>query len=215
MDVDWFGHSCLRLREGGLTIITDPYDKSIGYNLPRLRADIVTVSHDSPGHAAVSAVKREGKTLTRPGEYEIGGVFITGLQTWRASDEADAAKKEENTVFVFEFGDLTVCHLGDLAKVLTQAQVETLPSIDVLLTPVGGGGALDADDAAEVISLLEPRIVIPMHYQTEIADQSLDPLSRFLKEMGVTDVTPQESARINRSQLPDETEIIVLECKQG
>ena len=75
MDVDWFGHSCLRLREGGLTIITDPYDKSIGYNLPRLRADIVTVSHDSPGHAAVSAVKRDGKTLTRPGEYEIGGTF--------------------------------------------------------------------------------------------------------------------------------------------
>ncbi len=214
MDVDWFGHSCLRLREGGVTIITDPYDKSIGYNLPRLRADIVTVSHDSPGHAAVTAVKRDGKTLTRPGEYEIGGVFVTGIQTWRASGEEGAAK-EENTVFVFEFGDLTVCHLGDLAKVLTQAQVEALPGIDVLLTPVGGGGALDADDAAEVISLLEPRIVIPMHYQTEIADLSLDPLGRFLKEMGVTDVMPQESARINRSQLPEETEIIVLECKQG
>jgi L-ascorbate metabolism protein UlaG (beta-lactamase superfamily) len=214
MDIDWFGHSCLRLREGGITIITDPYDKSLGYNLPRLRADIVTVSHDSPDHATVTAVKGEGKTLMRPGEYEIGGVFITGIQTWRGGRLAGAAK-EENTVFVFEFGDLTVCHLGDLAKVLTQTQVESLPSIDVLLTPVGGGGALDADDAAEMISLLEPRIVIPMHYQTAIADFTLDPLSRFLKEMGVTEPAPQESVRVTRSQLPEETEIIVLECKQG
>jgi L-ascorbate metabolism protein UlaG (beta-lactamase superfamily) len=111
--------------------------------------------------------------------------------------------------------ELTVCHLGDLAKVLTQAQVESLPAIDVLLTPVGGGGALDADDAAEVISLIEPRIVIPMHYQTPVVDLPLDPLSRFLKEMGVTEAAARETLRIARSQLPDETEIIVLECKQG
>jgi L-ascorbate metabolism protein UlaG (beta-lactamase superfamily) len=214
MDIDWYGHSCFRLREAGVTIVTDPYDKSVGYTLPRLRADIVTISHDSPGHAAVSAVKVEGKTLTRPGEYEISGVFITGIQTWRGNGGKDAAK-EENTVFVFEFGELTVCHLGDLAKVLTQAQVESLPAIDVLLTPVGGGGALDADDAAEVISLIEPRIVIPMHYQTPVVDLPLDPLSRFLKEMGVTEAAAQETLRIARSQLPDETEIIVLECKQG
>jgi L-ascorbate metabolism protein UlaG (beta-lactamase superfamily) len=214
MDIDWYGHSCFRLREAGVTIVTDPYDRSIGYSLPRLRADIVTVSHDAPGHAAVSALKVEGKTLTRPGEYEIGGIFITGIQTWRG-DGAKGAEKEENTVFVFEFGDLTVCHLGDLAKALTQTQVEALPAIDVLLTPVGGGGALDADDAAEVISLLEPRIVIPMHYKTPIADLPLDPLSRFLKEMGVAEAAPQETLRIVRNQLPDETEIIVLECKQG
>jgi L-ascorbate metabolism protein UlaG (beta-lactamase superfamily) len=81
MDIDWYGHSCFRLREAGVTIVTDPYDKSVGYTLPRLRADIVTISHDSPGHAAVSAVKVEGKTLNRPGEYEISGVFITGIQT--------------------------------------------------------------------------------------------------------------------------------------
>lgn len=214
MDIDWYGRSCFRLREGGMTIVTDPYDKSSGYNLPRLRADIVTVSHSSPEHAAVSAVKNEGKTLSRPGEYEIGGVFITGIQTWRGNG-SKGAEKEENTVFVFEFGDLTVCHLGDLAKVLTQAQVESLPAIDVLLAPVGGGGALDADDAAEVISLLEPRIVIPMNYRTSIADERLDPLGRFLKEMGVMDLTPQDALKVTRGLLPEETEIIVLECKQA
>ena len=123
--------------------------------------------------------------------------------------------KEENTVFVFEFGDLTVCHLGDLSKVLTQAQVESMPDVDVLLVPVGGGGALDADKAAEVIAQLEPRIVIPMHYQTQYSTLKLDPLARFLKEMGATEHEPQESLRLSRGQLPDEPQVVVLECKQG
>ena len=153
--------------------------------MPKLRADLVTVSHEAPGHsAASSAVKGEPKVLNRPGEYEVKGVFITGIQTWSGGG-AKGEAKEENTVFVFEFGDLTVCHLGDLSKVLTQAQVESMPDVDVLMVPVGGGGALDADKAAEVISQLEPRIVIPMHYQTQFCTLKLDSLSKFLKEMGV------------------------------
>ncbi|MEJ5199785.1 MAG: MBL fold metallo-hydrolase, partial [Anaerolineae bacterium] len=146
MDIDWFGHSCFRIREGGVTIITDPYDKSIGYVMPRVRADIITISHDAPGHAAAGAIKGDARVLNRPGEYEVKGVFITGIQTWRGAG-AHGEAKEENTVFVFEFDDLTVCHLGDLARVLTQAQVEAMPDIDVLLVPVGGGTALDADRA--------------------------------------------------------------------
>lgn len=213
MDIDWFGHSCFRLREGGVTVITDPYDKSIGYVMPRVRADIITVSHDAPGHAAAAAIKGDARVLNKPGEYEVKGVFITGIQTWRAGAAGEA--REENTVFVFEFGELTVCHLGDLARVLTQAQVEAMPDIDVLLVPVGGGSALDADKAAEVISLVEPRIVIPMHYQTPYVNLPLDPLSKFLKEMGATEHAPQESLRVVRSELPEETQVVILECKQG
>lgn len=214
VDIDWFGQSCFRLREGNFIIITDPYDKSIGYNLPRLRADIVTISHDAPGHANAAAIKGDPKVLMRPGEYEVKGVFLTGIQTWRGAGVAGEAK-EENTVFVFEFGELTVCHLGDLARVMTQAQVESMPSVDILLVPVGGGGALDADKAAEVISQLEPSIVIPMHYRTDAVTLKLDPLSKFLKEMGVTEQAPQESLRVTKSTLPQETQVVVLECKQG
>jgi L-ascorbate metabolism protein UlaG (beta-lactamase superfamily) len=214
VDIDWFGQSCFRIREANVTAITDPYDKSIGYSLPRLRADIVTVSHDAPGHSAINAVKGEPKVLSRPGEYEVKGVFITGIQTWRGAG-AKGEPKEENTVFVFEFGELTVCHLGDLSQVLSQAQVEALPDIHVLLVPVGGGGALDADKAAEVVSLLEPSVVIPMHYRTPYVALELDPLSKFLKEMGATEQTPQDTLRVSRSQLPDETQLVVLECKQG
>ncbi len=214
MEIDWFGQSCFRLREGAITIVTDPYDKSIGYTLPRLRADLVTVSHDAPGHACASAVKGEPKVLSRPGEYEVKGLFITGIQTWSGGG-AKGEAKEENTVFVFEFGDLTVCHLGDLSKVLTQAQVESMPDVDVLMVPVGGGGALDADKAAEVISQLEPRIVIPMHYQTEFCALKLDSLTKFLKEMGVAEHAPEDSLKLTKASLPEETQVVVLACKQG
>jgi len=212
VDIDWFGHSCFRIREGGVTVIIDPYDKSIGYSLPRVRADIVTISHDSPGHTGVALVKGEPKILSRPGEYEVKGVFVTGIQTWHRSHDEH---KEENVVFVFEFGDLNVCHLGDLSQVLTQAQVEALPDIHVLMAPVGGGAALDADKAAQVISLIEPSIVLPMHYHTPQETLKLDPLSKFLKEMGVAEHSPQESLRVTRSDLPQETQVVVLEFKQA
>ncbi len=212
MDIDWYGHSCFRLKEGGITIVTDPYDRSIGYSPLRLKADIVTSSHDSPGHAAVGQIKGDPKVLTRPGEYEIKDVFITGIQTWRGAVGRGEAR-EENTVFVFEFGTITVCHLGDLAKVLTQAQVESLPSIDILLVPVGGGGALEADSASEVISLLEPKVVVPMHYRTPQVTVQLDPLSKFLKEMGVTEPTAQDTLRLSRNVLPEETQVMILEPK--
>jgi L-ascorbate metabolism protein UlaG (beta-lactamase superfamily) len=141
-------------------------------------------------------------------------VFITGIQTWRGAGARGEAK-EENTLFVFEFGELTVCHLGDLSQVLSQAQVEALPDIHVLLVPVGGGSALDADKAAEIVSLLEPSLVIPMHYRTPYVNLQLDPLSKFLKEMGATEQAPQDTLRVSRSQLPSETQVVVLECKQG
>lgn len=214
MEIDWFGLSCVRLREGGVTVITDPYDKSAGYTQPRMRADIVTMSNDGGDRSGANAVKGEFKVFSKPGEYEVKGVFVTGIQTLRNAGGGDEGK-EENTVFAFEFGTLTVCHLGDLAKVLTQAQVESLPNIDVLLVPVGGAGTLDADRAAEVISLLEPGIVIPIRYQTQYGGAELEPLGHFLKEMGVTEHAPQESFKVTRAELPEETQVIVLECKQG
>jgi L-ascorbate metabolism protein UlaG (beta-lactamase superfamily) len=214
VDIEWYGLSCFKIKEGNFTLITDPYDRSIGYTLPKnLRADVVTISHEAPGHAAADQVKA-GKLLKRPGEYEVKGVFITGIQSWLGSGVKGEAKAE-NTIFVFEFGDLTVCHLGDLSRGLTQAQVESMPDVHVLLVPVGGGGALDADKAAQVISQLEPRYVIPMHYQTQYGIEKLDPLTKFLKEMGVAEHQALDSVRITKANLPEESQVVVLECRQG
>jgi L-ascorbate metabolism protein UlaG (beta-lactamase superfamily) len=216
MEITWFGHSCFRLMERGMaSVVTDPYDDSLGYPALRLKADIVTVSHDAPGHANVDAVKGDSRALTGPGEYEIGGVFITGIPTRAETDKKKKAAEPDkrNTVFLFDYDGFTVCHLGDLDHVPTQAQIEALGSVDVALVPVGGGGGLNAAQAAEVISLIEPSIVVPMHYRTEAGSHSLEPVSKFLKEMGLGAVKPEAGLKLSKSSLPDETHVVVLEVK--
>lgn len=219
MEITWFGHSCFRLVERGMaTVVTDPYDDSLGYPTLRLKGDIVTVSHDAPGHSYTDAVKGESRALTGPGEYEIGGVFITGIPTAKSQTEAGKKKKpssdtKSNTVFVFDYDGLTVCHLGDLDHVPSQAQIEALGAVNVALVPVGGGGGLNAAQAAEVISLIEPSIVVPMHYRTESGSRDLEPVSKFLKEMGLGATKPEPALKVTRGGLPEETHVVLLECK--
>lgn len=213
VEITWLGHSCFRLRDRSATVVTDPYGKDLGLILPRVRADIVTLSHDADDHNYVKGVKGEFRVLTGPGEYEVSSVFVTGLEL-RGKAKKDAPAASRNTVFLFEFDDLTVCHLGDLNIVPTQAQVEeALGAVDVLLIPVGGEESLNASQASEVVSLLEPHIVIPMHYHVPDITLKLDPVSKFLKEMGLDKVQPQESLKVSRSGLPDETQIVLLELK--
>jgi len=214
VEITWLGHSCFRLRDRAATVVTDPYGKDLGLNLVRVRADIVTVSHDADDHNFVKGVKGDFQILTGPGEYEVSSVFVTGLELRGDRKKKDAVSDPRNTVFLFEFDDLTICHLGDLNIVPTQAQVEeALGEVDVLLIPVGGGESLTASQASEVVSLLEPHIVIPMHYQIPEISLELDPVGKFLKEMGLDKVTPQEVLKVSRSGLPDETQIVLLELR--
>jgi L-ascorbate metabolism protein UlaG (beta-lactamase superfamily) len=205
------------IERGMASIVTDPYDDSIGYPALRLKADIVTVSHDAPGHNCLDAVKGEKRAITGPGEYEMGGVFITGISTGRGNGDkkkkADGAKR--NTLYLFDFDGLTVCHLGDLDHVPTQAQIEALGSVDVALVPVGGGGGLNAAQAAEVISLLEPSVVIPMHYKTSATTLKLDLVNKFLKEMGLGTVKAEPSLKLTKSSLPEETHVVLLEYRSS
>jgi len=220
MEITWYGHSCFRMMERSMAaVVTDPYQDEIGYAPLKLKADIVTVSHDSTGHNNADAVKGEKRVLTGPGEYEFGGVFITGILTTAAGGDKKkkAADAPRNTLYLFDFDGLTVCHLGDMDHVPTQTQIETLGAVHVALVPVGGGGALNAAQAAEVISLLEPSIVIPMHYRTEVtsATLKLDPVSKFLKEMGLGPSQPEPMLKVTKSNLPDETHVVLLDYKSG
>jgi L-ascorbate metabolism protein UlaG (beta-lactamase superfamily) len=211
MEITWYGHSCFRLTERGMaTVVTDPFDSDVvGYEALKLRADIVTVSHNAPGHNFTNAVKGVSHEITGAGEYEIGGVFITGVQT--DDNGKKAADMPRNTLYVFDYDGLNVAHLGDLRQLPTQAEVEALGSVHVALVPVGGGGGLNAAKAAEVISMIEPNIVIPMHYAHHAAQVELDPLAKFLKEMGLTAHDTLPSIKITRSSLPEETKVVVLE----
>jgi L-ascorbate metabolism protein UlaG (beta-lactamase superfamily) len=222
MEITWYGHSCFRLTERNYaTVVTDPYDhKSIGYDSLRLRSDIVTVSHDAPGHNNTDAVKGTSHVIDGAGEFEIGGVFITGVQTDGSSSGKKKAKKDSeasgrNTIYVFDYDGITVAHLGDLKEVPTQSEIELLGTINVALVPVGGGGGLNAAKAAEVISLIEPSLVIPMHYSTPAAKVSLDALNKFIKEMGLSKAETQPSLKVTRSGLPNETHVVVLDYQKS
>jgi L-ascorbate metabolism protein UlaG (beta-lactamase superfamily) len=218
MEITWYGHSCFRLTERSMaTVVTDPFDnKSIGYYPLKLKADIVTVSHDAPGHNNTDAVKGSEHVITGAGEFEIGGVFITGVQTDGAGSSKKAKEKDatRNTLYVFDYDGITVAHLGDLKQVPTQTEIEALGTVNVALVPVGGGGGLNAAKAAEVISLLEPNIVIPMHYATSAVKLSLDSLNKFLKEMGLSKQETQASLKVTRSGLPEETRVVVLDFQR-
>jgi L-ascorbate metabolism protein UlaG (beta-lactamase superfamily) len=218
MEITWYGHSCFRLTERGYAaVVTDPYNnKAIGYEALKLKADIVTVSHDAPGHNYADAVKGTSHVLNGAGEFEIGGVFITGVST----DGGTGGKKKNkdvarNTVYVFDYDGITVAHLGDLQQVPTQSEIESLGPINVALVPVGGGGGLNAAKAAEVISLIEPNVVIPMHYATPAVKVSLESLNKFVKEMGLSKPETQPSLKVTRSGLPDETRVVVLEYQKS
>jgi L-ascorbate metabolism protein UlaG (beta-lactamase superfamily) len=213
MEITWYGHSCFRLTERNFaTVVTDPFDnKKVGYGPLKLKADIVTVSHDAPGHNNVDAVKGVTHTITGAGEFEIGSVFITAVQTGGGKKK----DKVRNTLYVFDYDGITVAHLGDLQEVPTQSEVEALGTVNVLLVPVGGGSSLNAAKASEVVSLIEPNIVIPMHYSTPAAKVSIDSLNKFLKEMGLGKTDAQPSLKITRSGLPDETKVVVLEYQEG
>jgi len=210
MEITWYGHSCFRLTERSMaTVVTDPFDHtSIGYEAIKLKADIVTVSHDASGHNFVKAVKGTSHVITGPGEFEIGGVFITAIQTNGHGKKGD--EELRNTLYVFDYDGITVAHLGDLKRVPSQTDVEALGAVNVALVPVGGGGGLNAAKAAEVISLLEPNIVIPMHYATKHGKVKLDSLDKFLKEMGLGTTEPEDSIKVTRTGLPQETRVVVL-----
>ena len=143
MDITWYGHACFRLKDRTTSVVTDPYDKTLGLPLPRPKADIVTISHATPHHNYTAGVKGEFKVVEGPGEYEIGGIFITGIHLAAPKKEShDSAA--QNNIYVIYLEDIAVCHLGDLPHVPTQNQVEDLGSIDILMVPVGGQNALNA-----------------------------------------------------------------------
>ena len=212
MEIDWFGLSCFRLRAREAAVVTDPYEKSIGLKLPRPRADIVTISHNHAGHDNADGVAGNPKVINGPGEYEISNVFVTGVQTYH--DKRNGKDRGKNTVYVINIEGLNVCHLGDIGHVPTQAQADLIGQVDILLVPVGGGNALNASDAAEVVSLFEPMVVIPMHYRVPELAVKLDTVDKFIKEMGVKAPPRVESLNLKRDSMPKETQVFLLDMKQ-
>lgn len=212
MEIVWLGHACVRIRAKEATIVADPCDKSTGYSLGRPTADLVTVSFDDRAHNYSAGVAGQPRVLSGPGEYEIAGASVVGVTTWHDREAKSAGPR--NVVFVYDLEDLRVCHLGAIGAVPTSDQLEQIGSVDILLVPVGGGDALDAPAASEAVSLIEPGLVIPVNFATDADKMKLDPVDRFLKEMGAKAGERHAKLAVTRSSLPDETQVLVLDYKR-
>jgi L-ascorbate metabolism protein UlaG (beta-lactamase superfamily) len=211
MDVTWLGHGCFRLRGRNAAVVTDPYPPAIGLKLARMDADLVTVSHDHENHSYTQVVRDGAYEIHGPGEYEVAGVSVVGVPTFH--DAEKGTKHGRNTVYLIEIDDVRICHLGDLGHKLEDAEAEAVASPDVLLVPVGGRTSMNAAQAAEVVRQLEPRFVVPMHYAIPGLKLELDPIDRFLKEMGVTAGEPQPKLAVQKSSGDYDTKVVVLEPK--
>lgn len=220
MEVTYLGHSCFRIKGKKNIVVTDPYEDYVGFEMPRVSADIVTVSHHHQDHNNISAVKgttkrKEPFIVDGPGEYEISGISIFGIASFH--DSSRGTKRGENTIYLITIDNLRLAHLGDLGHKLTEAELEELNGVDILFIPIGGTYTIDDNEAIEVIGQIEPQIIIPMHFKTP--DMKPDfgieiTVDDFLKAIGEETNKAKDKLVISKDKLPEEREIVVLKRKR-
>ena len=217
MNISWHGHSMFKISEKidgkEVVVITDPYGKDIGLFPPKVKADIVTISHAHHDHNYTEKISGNLEDafmiFDHAGEYETKKVFIYGIDS--VHDNKEGKERGTNTIFRFEIEGISVAHLGDLGQRLSEEQVSALGGIGILLIPVGGKYTIDGEVAAEVVRQIEPRIVIPMHYKIEGLNIDISDESRFVKEMGGK-VERVSKLKLTRKDLPEEdTKLIIME----
>jgi L-ascorbate metabolism protein UlaG (beta-lactamase superfamily) len=243
MNIQWHGQSCFQIiarreKNSPISIVIDPFDESLGLKVPKLEADILLITHSHRDHNNVKAVSAttSGSSpflISGPGEYEVKEVYIQGIHSWH--DEREGKERGENTIYTIEAEDLKLCHLGDFGqKELTEEQLEKIGEVDVLMIPVGGVYTISAKEAIRVMSQIEPKIIIPMHYQIPSfrrakakvekketsstpklnppAGGKLEGVDKFLKVVGIKSIVPESKLSIKKKDIfGEEVKIVVLE----
>ena len=207
MIITYYGHALFTLETAsGSTLVTDPYDASVGYSMGTLAGDVVTVSHEHHDHNNVALVEGSPAVLRGDGVFlPLDGVRITGIPAFH--DDSMGTHRGHNTLFLFEAEGLRVLHLGDLGHLLSEEVCRSLRPVDVLMVPVGGYYTIDANQAEQVIQALSPRIIIPMHYRTiQSGKLPIAPADDFLKLMGVAP-TPMPLLRVTKQDLTQQPHI--------
>lgn len=180
MEIRFLGQSCFRFAtEGGVHIVTDPYNTGIGYKMPKLSTEVVTISHDHFDHNNLGAISGNYALYRKAGDYESHGVKIRGIDSFH--DDVGGRKRGRNVIFCFHVDGMTICHLGDLGHVPDSEMLEAIGRPDILFVPVGEVFTFRVEDAAETIGLLHPTVVIPMHYRTRMLTIGLEKVDKFLR----------------------------------
>lgn len=211
MDISFLGHASFLLKTKTKSLVTDPFDpKMLGLRFPKVEAEIVTVSHDHPDHNQASLVSGVEKVIFGPGEYEIGGVSIIGIDTFH--DDVKGKERGKNTIYIIEMEDLRLLHLGDLGHKLSEKQLDEIGEIDVLMIPVGGEYTIGPKIATEVTQGIEPKIIIPMHYQMPSLSETFSKLTspdEFVSQMGLK-TQKTKKLKVSKGSLSTDEQIIFL-----
>jgi L-ascorbate metabolism protein UlaG (beta-lactamase superfamily) len=211
MQITWLGHSCFKIQEKigseTVTVITDPYSKDYGLKVPKMEADILTISHNHADHNNAEAVKGNPYIIRSAGEYDVKGAVIDGVYSYH--DDQEGKERGKNIIFRIEMETLSVVHLGDLGQDLDDKQLEKVSGCDILLIPIGGTYTINAKKAVEVLSQIEPRIVIPMHYKIKDLNMDIDGVEKFIKELGIKP-RYEEKLKISKKDLPQEDMDLVI-----
>ncbi len=215
MEITYIGHSCFKIKGKDVSVVIDPYDpKMIGYSIPKLSGDIVLSTHNHGDHNHTASVTDSKIVITTAGEYEVSDTFVYGYKTYH--DSKNGSERGSNIIYQILIDDFSILHLGDLGHVLSSETLEKISNVDVLLIPVGGYYTIDAKTAVNVISDIEPSIIVPMHYQTPDLKlpQKLQELKEFIDEMGMepTSIKKEDKLKLlSRSDVPEESVIYVLQ----
>ncbi len=200
MIISWLGDAGIRLQTKDAVLVIDPPSSETGFRTPKQATDIVAVTQRDGRDP--KAVGGEPMILETPGEYERKNVFVYGL----------AIPSEPHHVhWRVEAEDMSFGHLGNLQHILENGELSQLEGVDVLFVPVGGNAVLTPSRATELISQIEPRVVIPIQYKTGGGTASYGTLEAWLKDMGAKPTEPQAKWKIQKKDLPaDETQVVVL-----
>lgn len=200
MRIKWLGHSCFKITSGkGIRIVTDPFDDNVGYKLPAVETDIVTISHGHYDHNFVDCVKGNFQVVSKVGNFYVKDIPIMGIHTYH--DEEQGIKRGSNIVYTFEIDGMKLCHLGDLGHALTPSQVEIIGKVDILLIPVGGVYTINSETALNVVQQINPSIIIPMHYKTAALKFNLDGLESFIANFENVIKPSSQVLEINREDI--------------
>jgi len=212
MVIKWLGHACFCISsQEGTRILMDPFDSSVGYPVPSVDADIVTTSHSHHDHNYTQAAKGDFEVIDKPGTYNVKGIEIKGTSTFH--DGEGGKKRGTNTVFTLNVDGLRVCHLGDLGHTLTDEQVKDIGNVDILLVPVGGFFTIDASQAATVAEQLGPKVIIPMHYKTEVINFPIAGVEEFTRIMGGFSKVDSQEISISKENIDKLSKVVVLNYK--
>jgi len=216
MQITWHGQSFFEIKvkrnkeNSEVKIAIDPFDEKIGLKVPKVEADILLITHQHYDHNNKKAILGNPFLIEEPGEYEVKGIFVKGISSFH--DNSQGKERGLNTIYKIEVEEMKICHLGDLGqKELAEQQVEEIGEVDILMVPVGGVYTIGSKEAANIVSQIEPKIVVPMHYKIPKLKLDLQGKEKFLKVMGAEGVEPQKKLKINlKDLLREETEIVAL-----